>query len=77
MEEADFAEFSFQARKFTAGVPGHVKGKWRSRERKGGKRCTSVDFKTRLDHCLYCGSKKVLLCMRFPAGTKFAFNEWS
>jgi hypothetical protein len=27
LKEADFAEFSFQARKFTAGVPGHVKGK--------------------------------------------------
>jgi hypothetical protein len=26
-KEADFAEFSFQARKFSAGVPGHVKGK--------------------------------------------------
>ncbi|GGH56788.1 hypothetical protein GCM10008014_27780 [Paenibacillus silvae] len=27
LKEADFAEFSFQARKFSAGVPGHVKGK--------------------------------------------------
>jgi len=26
-KEADFAEFSFQARKFFAGVPGHVKEK--------------------------------------------------
>jgi hypothetical protein len=27
LKGADFAGFSFQARKFTAGVPGHVKGK--------------------------------------------------
>gem|GEM_PF-4689088 len=27
LKEADFAEFSFQARKFSAGVPGHVKEK--------------------------------------------------
>jgi hypothetical protein len=27
LQEANFAEFSFQARKFSAGVPVHVKGK--------------------------------------------------
>jgi hypothetical protein len=26
MKEANFAEFSFPSKKFTAGVPGHVKG---------------------------------------------------
>ncbi len=26
LKKADFAEFSFQARKFTTAVPGHVKG---------------------------------------------------
>jgi hypothetical protein len=26
LKEANFAEFLFHARKFTAGVPGHVKG---------------------------------------------------
>jgi hypothetical protein len=27
LKEANFAEFSFQGRKFTAGVPRHAKGK--------------------------------------------------
>ncbi|MBB6021586.1 hypothetical protein HNR77_002681 [Paenibacillus sp. JGP012] len=37
LKAANFAEILFQARKFTVGVPGHIKGKRRSRGERGVK----------------------------------------